>query len=251
MTRVELSDDGQLVAFVRATSVEAGGQPQEAALWIVERDGDNPRELVSADGLRAQLEASENENSELPCLEWIPNTLRLLYSGLVSPPFIGAQCLQGPTRGLYVLDTDSLASAELAPDEETVDFLPSPDGERIAILFSTGLAFVDVDDSLSGEADLTRVAGAPVYYCGPDYASLGNAWTQDSGALLVIGSRIFDRALGQGFTIWRVPVDGGPVEQLITLRGERAQLTPDGSAVTFVRWTAPFGQSGRFVVPLP
>lgn len=65
------------------------------------------------------------------------------------------------------------------------------------------------------------------------------------------GSIGFDRDLGPGFTLWRVPVDGSAAEPLIELRGEREQLSPDGSSLAYLRWTAPFGQARRFVVPLP
>ena len=48
-----------------------------------------------------------------------------------------------------------------------------------------------------------------------------------------------------GFTIWRVPVDGGTAQSLITLSGDYEELAPDGSIVTF-------GRGGMvFVVPLP
>src|SRR3990170_2932655 len=66
VTHVELSDDGQLVAFVRRIPSEAGGSGhQESAVWVVERSGDDPRQLVSTDELRARLGASETDNTSI------------------------------------------------------------------------------------------------------------------------------------------------------------------------------------------
>jgi hypothetical protein len=243
--RVELSDDGQLVAFVRRTLLGQNPRYGRSSLWVVERGGGNPRELVSDSQLRARLGATDDDDIDFPALEWIPNGHRLLYSITFFPAYLWEQ-------GLYLVDADTLASAELAPVNETVDFLPSPDGEHIAIFFSSGPAFAEVDNALSGNLTLTRPTGVtPALYCGRDCASFGNSWTQDSSALIVIGSRVYDRTLGPGFTIWRVPINGSPAEPLVSYRGERAQLASDGSVAAFIRWTAPFGKSRRFVVPLP
>lgn len=71
VTRVELSDDGQLVAFLHRTYFEAGGfdKHEKSALWVVGRNGEDPRELVSADELRTLLNASETDSTKFPRLE--------------------------------------------------------------------------------------------------------------------------------------------------------------------------------------
>ena len=234
--RVELSDDGQLVAFVRRTLLGRDPRYGRSSLWVVERDGGNPRELVSDSQLRARLGATDDDDIGFPALMWIPNGHRLLYNVTFFPPYLWEQ-------GLYLVDADTLGSAELVPVEEVTDFAPSPDGERIAVATSTNLFFVLVDDSLAGDVGSTYPAGE-VPGVGP-YSSMGEVsslrgWTQDSFAILV----------RRGNTIWRVPVDGGAAQSLITLRGDNEELAPDGSTVTFVRRGA---QSGgrRFVVPLP
>jgi WD40 repeat protein len=249
MIQVTLSDDGQLVAFVRRIPSEAGGsQQQESAVWVVERSGDDPRELVSTDELRARLGASLTDNTSILCLEWIPNTHRLLYSGSISPPFEGARCFQAGTKVLYLVDVETLAGAELAvPEASEVSFSPSPDGEHIAVGTQGGLYFVNVDDSLSGEVVFTP-SGGGMSGCGPFTL---RAWTQDSGAVLVRGSLVNEGNFTTRFTIWRVPVDGTLAEPLITFREDRDQLAPDGSVVSFERSTSPGGVYSRFVVPLP
>jgi len=242
VTRVEVSDDAQLVAFVRRTLLDGNPRYGRSALWVVDRDGANPRELVSDAQLRAQLGASDSDDTDFPALAWIPNRHRLLYSVTFFPAYLWAQ-------GLYLLDVDTLASAEVAPVEESVDFAPSPDGEHIVVLTYTELFFVNVDESLAGEVVFTHPAGGVpgrVPYILGDVSSL-RAWTQDSSAVLVRRGIDF----GGESTIWRVPVNGGPAQSLITFSGDSDQLAPDGSVVSFVRGTGPGGVSGRLVVPLP
>lgn len=247
--QVELSDDGQLVAFVRRTLLDGDPRYGRSSLWVVDRDGANPRELVSDEQLRSRLGASETDDTDFPELAWIPNSHRLLYSVMFFPAYIYAS-------GVNLMDADTLASAELVPVGESADFAGSPDGERVALLSETGPFFVDVDDALSGEVAFTHpVGGIP----GPGQYSLGagsgipslKAWTQDSAAVLIRGPMVSAGNLTTRWTIWRVPVDGAAAQPLISLSGDHVELAPDGSVLAFVRGTGPGGASGRFVVPLP
>jgi len=248
-TRVEISDDGQLVAFVRRTLLDGNPRYGRSSLWVVDRDGANPRELVSDAQLRARLGAFETDDTDFPELAWIPNSHRLLYSVMFFPAYIYAQ-------GVYLLDADTLASAELVPVTESADFAGSPDGEQVALLSSTGPFFVKVDDALSGEVAFTYPAGG---IPGPGQYALGagsgipslKAWTQDSSAVLIKGPMVSGGNLTTRWTIWRVPVDGEAAQPLITLNGDYVELAPDGSVLAFVRGTGPGGASGRFFVPLP
>ena len=244
VVRIELSGDAQLVAFVRRTLLDGDPQYGRSALWVVGRDGANPRELVSDAQLRARLGASDSDDTDFLALAWVPNSHRLLYSVSFFPTW-------GAPQGLYLVDADSQASAELVPAEVRNDFASSPDGEHIAVVTSDDLFFVSVDDSLAGEVVTTYPAGGvpgngPYNFGSSGEVSSLRAWTQDSTAVIV------RRGSGKGsrYTIWRVPVDGGPAETLIAFQGDNEQLAPDGSMMTFVRGLGP-DVSGRFVVPLP
>lgn len=249
VTRVEISDDGQLVAFVRRTLLDGNPRYGRSSLWVVDRDGANPRELVSDAQLRARLGASETDDTDFPEVAWIPNSHRLLYSVMFFPMYIYAQ-------GVYLVDADTLASAELVPITESADFAGSPDGERVALLSTAGPFFVKVDDALSGEVAFTYPAGG---FPGPGQYILGagsgtpslKAWTQDSAAIIIRGPMGSSGNLTTRWTIWRVPSGGAAAEPLITLSGDYVELAPDGSLLAFARGTGPGGASGRFVVPLP
>src|SRR5215216_2267827 len=55
VTSVMMSDDGQVIAFLRRSLVEQPELVEYVALWAVDRNGGNPRELVSAESLRQRL----------------------------------------------------------------------------------------------------------------------------------------------------------------------------------------------------
>lgn len=235
VTQVELSDDSQLVAFVRRTRSIQDPQRWESAVWVVARDGENPRELVSDDELRTLLAQAGLDADPAPWLQWIPGSHRLLYNtNQIASRF--------EARGLYLIDVDTLSNAELAPPQERVVFAPSPDGEYIALMHWPELElpyFVNVDDSLSGPFDFIHPSGAV-----PSREAV--AWTQDSTAVLV---KDFVPSSGQTM-IWLVPIDGSPSRPALTLRGDRDQLAPHGTAVTFVRGTGGFGPFQRFLAEL-
>jgi hypothetical protein len=221
-TRVRLSDDGQLVAFLRGLN---------PTLWVIDRDGQNPRQL-----------------DEAQAMEWIPNSHRLLYTR--SPNAYGST-----SQGLTLMDVDTRAGVEIAGAEDYVSSMASPDGEYVALVSSTELTFVNVDESLTGQVSLVRPAGVSGPFCGGNCLFAG-AWTQDSRAFLVKGSMIYPGAQRPGpidpqFTIWRVPVDGTSAEPLITLWGGNEQFAPDGSVVTFMRWLGHPGASATMVLRLP
>jgi hypothetical protein len=81
--RVELSDDGQVVAFLRRSVVRRADLDwyEQSALWAVDRNGENPRQLVSAEDLRELLNATETDSTNIPQMEWVPGTHRLLFTG--------------------------------------------------------------------------------------------------------------------------------------------------------------------------
>ena len=49
------SDDGQMIAFTRGSWVGGLDGYEQFALWAMNRDGGNPRELISAQDLRQRI----------------------------------------------------------------------------------------------------------------------------------------------------------------------------------------------------
>jgi hypothetical protein len=107
-------------------------------------DGSSPRELVSGVDLRALVNAAETESAEFTQLEWMPNTHRLLYRPAA---FSDEGQGGGQQGGVYLVDADSSAHAEVAPAEAGSEFVASPDGGQVAMVTPTGLSFYSLEGS--------------------------------------------------------------------------------------------------------
>jgi len=222
--RVELSDDGELAAFVRRSTFAAGGieDNEQSALWVVGLDGSSSRELVTAEELRAALDAAEGDSTGFTQMEWIPNSHRLLYNGNTYS-VIGQG--GGAQRGVYLVDADGSARVELAPAEASPEFVASPDGGHVAMVTPTGLSFYSFEGGRLRRDVLTYPAtGVPFPF------TPWGVWTQDSNAFLIAAPA------ESGITIWRVPVEGAQPQALITVDNANLQVifAPDGSGAAMV-----------------
>jgi hypothetical protein len=246
VVRVEMSDDGRMLAFVRV-SPGGEGEALRSSLWVAETSGAGAVELAQDGELRELLGASPSDNVGFHCVEWIPNGHRLVSIGGFGHPWDQGECVGSRAGSLFLFDADTGERiAPPGPPEMVSGILPSPDGEYVAVVTSdgirlNGLAFLDVDASLStGSASLRPVAG-PI---GVRPGEL-RGWSQDSSAVFVRGPE----EAGGGFVVWRVPADGSAAESLISLRGGEDRLAPDGTQMTFRGRGRPFAPTGWFFVP--
>jgi streptogramin lyase len=248
---VTMSDDGQVVAFLRRSPVKRSELDwyEQSALWAVERDGGNPRELVSAEALREHLNAGETDSTNIPQMEWIPGTHRLLYTGWTY--FVQAEGeSHAIPRGLYLVDADSLTDTVLLPAENSLRFVLSPDGRQIALLSTTALGLIHADGS-NWRQDLFRYTAVGV----PGRIIPAGVWTQDASAFLIAAPMESESNFMLNFTIWRVPVDGSPAQTLATITNSHSDsvtFSPDGRYAAFFRADSPgiATHSGWFVTPL-
>lgn len=232
---VTMSDDGQVIAFLRRSVVQlaAGEWFEQSALWAVDRNGGNPRELVSAESLRQRLNAAERDSTNIPQMQWIPGTHRLLFSGWKYIVIAEGESHAVP-EGLYLVDADALTDVALISSGNNLHFVPSPDGGQVALMSSDSLGFINVDGSNPRSDVLTYSSLAlpgPVFPTG--------VWTRDSRAFVITAS-FENTSAGMNFTVWRVPVDGSAPESLAEiLRSEPGSTTfsPDGKHVAFVQST--------------
>jgi DNA-binding beta-propeller fold protein YncE len=245
--RVELSDDGELAAFLRRSYFEADGfdRHEQSALWVVELDGENPRELVSAQELRDLLTAAETDSTNIPEMAWIPGTHNLLYSGWKY--FVVAEGESHATpEGMYSVDADTLERTVLAPAGNSLGFVPSPNGGKIALISTTDVRVMNADGSIQSQAILNYPAtGVPMRLI-PE-----GVWTQDASALLVAAPTESGPVPESNIVIWRVPVDGSPAHPLATIKVasyDSITFSNDGRYVAFSRGDSS-GQ-GWFTTPL-
>lgn len=232
---VTMSDDGQVIAFLRRSVVQLTESEwfEQSSLWAVDRNGGNSRELVSAESLRQRLNAAERDSTNIPQMQWIPGTHRLLFSGWKYLVQAEGESHAVP-EGLYLADADVGTDTTLVPAGNALRFVPSPDGEQVALMSPNSLGFINVDGSSPRSDILTysslRLPG-PVFPTG--------VWTRDSQAFVITAS--FENTNADiNFTVWRVPVDGSPSEPLAEiLRSvpDSTTFSPDGRHVAFIQYT--------------
>lgn len=252
---VSVSDDGQVLAFLRRSAVQLAEDPwtnwrEQSALWAIDRDGDNLRELISADALRSLLSAAETESTGIPQMEWIPGTHRLLYSAWRYIVQAEGESHAVP-EGLFLVDADSLSASVLMPAGSILHFVPSPDGQQIALMSPTGVGFIRADGSHLRSDALTYPEAA---LTGPLLPT--GSWTQDSRAVLITGSFELDPSFSISFTLWKVPVEGSPPEALAAIQRSEPRtvtLSPDGRQAAFAQYTdqEPSELAGWSIISLP
>jgi hypothetical protein len=130
---ITISDDGQVIVFTRRWL--DFNHCEQIALWTVDRDGKNAREIVSPAELRDTLGDTECDYPSVlfAQIEWLPGTHRLVYSVILDAP-------HAPPQGLYLADADTLVTTMLASSDHSLRFVPSPDGRQIALVSTTALS---------------------------------------------------------------------------------------------------------------
>jgi hypothetical protein len=247
---VTVSDDGQIIAFTRGSWVgDVLDGYEQFALWAMNRDGGNPRELISAQDLRQRINPHERDSSNFYQLGWVPQSHQLIFSGT---KYIvqGEGLSHAIPQGAYLVDTDKGSVTVLAEAAENLRFLPSPDGKQIALMSPSDVGFINVDGSNKRQDVLTY---AEVGLTGPLFPT--GAWTLDSRAFVMTGSFEQDPSFDVRFIIWRIPMDGSSPEALATVtRSHPGSVTfsADGKSASFLQATdqQPPEIAGWFITPL-
>ncbi len=188
---LRMSDDGQLVAFVRGWD----------GLWLVGTDGTEARSLVTSAEL-GELDP-EGTGPALNRFEWVPGTHLLAFNTRLQTA-IG----QAFSHDLHLVDADTLKWTTLLPPGEGGEFYYSPDGSQIALVTPNEISLIDADGSNRRDRVLTYTPVATYseyqYYAQPVWAADGRA--------LRVAIPPADPLTGsvQLMTIWHLPTDGSP-----------------------------------------
>jgi WD40 repeat protein len=257
---VTVSKDGQRIAFTRGSWVgDVLDGYEQFSLWAMDRDGGNPRELISAQELRQRMNPGERDSSNFYQLGWVSQSHQLIFSG--TKYIVQAEGLSHAIpQGAYLVDTDTGSVSVLAEAAQNVRFLPSPDGKQIALMSPSDVGFINVEGSNRRQDVLTY---AEVGFAGPLFPV--GVWTQDSRAFVMTGSFEQDPKLNVTFTIWRIPMDSAALngaardssapDALATVTGSHpssVNFSPDGKSVSFLQTTdqQPPEIAGWFIAPL-
>ncbi len=246
---VAASDDGQVIAFTRGSRVGDLDGYEQFALWAMNRDGGNRRELISAQDLRQRINPSERESSNFFQLSWVPQSHQLIFSG-TTYIYQGEGLSHAIPHGVYLVDTNTGSVNVLAEAAEHLRFLPSPDGKQVALMSPHDMGFINADGSNKRPEVLTFTEvglGGPLFPRG--------VWTEDSRSFVMTGSFESDANYNVNFTLWRIPTDGSSPEALGAVRGSdpnSVTFSPNGKNASFLQTTdqQPSEIAGWFIQPL-
>lgn len=236
---LSVSDDNQVIAFIRRSVVKISDLEwyEQSALWAVNRNGENPRQLLAAEDLRALLTTNERESSAFMQTEWVPTTHSLLFSG--TKYIVQAEGLSHASpQGVFLVDADLGSNTALAGVDKNLRFAASPDGRQVALMSTTTLSFINTDGS-SLRADVLTY---------PDMSLTASifptgVWTKDSQAFLITSFIESGTPAVMHFNLLRVPVDGSSTGTLasITQDSHPASVTysPDGKFAAYYIWPDP------------
>ena len=213
--QVYLSDDGQVLAYLRA------GPNDTVDLWQIDSSGQEPRQAISAAGFD-RMRTEPEQVGVIPFdLAWIPGTHRLAFN--TYPLLPGEAIWIYVPDDLWVFDLDSLRTFTLFPKGQGGHFSFSPDGKLAAVFSPAGLKIMKANGAILMEDALEgfQALGLGDYY---SYPSL--QWAPDSQSLIVAIPSGQDPFQPQaGAVIWRVPVDGSQPELVKEIPAYLAQVS--------------------------
>ncbi len=232
ITDVELSPDGRRVAY-SVRRADRARDRYRAALWIVDADGGEPRQLTSG----------ETEDL-MP--RWSPDGSRIAF---VSDRGAVAQGKERASRNLFLVD---LAGRErqLTPfDDDVKDLAWSPDGTRICVVAKAnwpagqGEPKVRVYERLryrsddEGLLDLRRrhlwlvdaASGAMDELTAGDWDDRDPSWSPEGGSVAFVSNRTPDRDRNTISDVWVIDLDDRALTLITGSDGpqEHPSFSPD------------------------
>jgi hypothetical protein len=217
---VKLSDDGEIVAFLR-----------EGELWAVNSDGSEERRLVGADDLDGMARRSDYQDAGVALyqFDWIPGTHRLAFNTRIQVR------IQVPVLNddLHVVDAETLEQTVLLPPGEGGDFVFAPDGSRAAIVKPGSISVIDQDGGNPQEV----FTHTPVVFGEniPHYVS--PAWASDGSALRVAVPPTDPSVPSAPTSVWHISMGGTPpilIGSIIASPSSQFLFSPDLSHVMYL-----------------
>jgi dipeptidyl aminopeptidase/acylaminoacyl peptidase len=237
ITDVQLSPDGELVAYVLRT-VDRERDRYRSAIWLVPAAGGTPRQLTSG----------ENEDL-LP--RWSPNGRHLAF---VSDRGEVPKGKERAPRNLWIVDRDGNERQRTRLDNDVRDAAWSPDGRRLVIVAKANRPdgasepTIRVYDRLryrsddEGFLDLRRrhlwildaTDGPPAALTDGDYDDVEPSWSADGREIAFISNRTEDRDRNTIRDVWVTDLAGN-ARRLTSSDGpqEHPSYSPDGRAVAY------------------
>ncbi|MGB7539932.1 MAG: hypothetical protein WBM17_15420 [Anaerolineales bacterium] len=227
---VDISDDGQMVAYVRHTSF---GQPGE--LRVVNYDGSGDRSLLTSAQVGALETAEAGQWIELFQVKWIPGTHNLLINTKVQYDGPGL----GRSDDLFLINAETGTMTTIFTAGNGGEIWPSPNGAKMVISGSTSLSLANID----GTGVIPNVVTFPAIITYSEYMYYPEpVWAADSSQFGVIIASADPLAAVTSGAIWLVNASTGAASLASTLNGNfffpHAVLSPTLDHVGYVVTTA-------------
>jgi hypothetical protein len=225
--QVYLSDDGQVIAYLRSTAADIQD------LWRIHASGADNELAIDAAGFDRMRNEPEQAGVLPFNLAWIPGTHRMAFNTYPLLPGEGTWIYV--PDDLWVVDLDSLERTRLLPAGRGGHFSFSPNGELAAVFSPEALKIIQADGRRVQEDALEgfQAIGLGEYY---SYPSL--TWSPDSLTLLVAIPVWEDLSQPQaGAIIWKVPADGSDPQLVKSIPAFLSQVafSPDLARVAYFR----------------
>jgi hypothetical protein len=228
---VDLSDDGQLVAYTRHDTYS-----EPAEIRVVNWDGSGDRTLLTS----AQVGALEPLPSgatlvDLYNTKWIPGTHNLLISTRAQ--------FEGPGLArfddLFLVNADSGVITTVFAAGNGGEAWPSPDGTKMVISRATSIAMSNID----GTGVVANIITFPAIITYSEYEYYPEAvWAGDSARFGMVIASEDPLASSPSAAIWLVDAATHTASLASTLSGNfffpRSILSPTLDRVSYVRPTA-------------
>jgi Tol biopolymer transport system component len=238
---VNLSDDGQYVAFTR-----------NGHLWVTNSDGSGEQQLTN-DETFASMDLSDISGNVVGIrvyeTAWIPGTNSLLFN---TSPLLGGPGLL-LSNDLWHADIDSGQVTNLRPVGEGGSFVISPDGSRVVLVTPEIISVMNL-----GSGDVQQVLTySPVltysefqYYARP-------VWAPDGSTLRVVIPPADPLGSSEPAAVYELYPDGSPPQLLGQVTIFMAQnhtnvaLSPDLSQLAYTQQEVEgSGPGNLYVAPL-
>jgi hypothetical protein len=233
VTNAYLSDDGQLVAFLRNVD------DVHLEIWAVNTDGTDKRRLLSSEDFDAMTTDAMAITTRPFAVDWVPGSHNLAFN--TSPLFEGPGLLLNDD--LHIIDADSANHRVLLPMGEGGMFYYSPDGEKLTVVTAQSINLLNADGT--GRAELLTYDPILTYSEYQYYPK--TVWLPDSSGLRVALPPADSLADSSAPTVlWSLPADGSaPVDLLevvaVPFFEDHPALSPDARQVAYL---APSGAVG-------
>jgi hypothetical protein len=205
-------------------------------LWAINRDGGSLRRLVSVDQFDEFLTGRhEAWMANFPTdLRWFSGTHQLSFGVY---PYINAVGAGSAAEGYWVVDLDTMMLEKWAHPDALDPYapkeIPSPDGQKIALVDRASISLLNADGSIICKDILTYQVNA----CseGPCWGAPTVVWAPDSLILRVL---VWDEdSFGESFSAWEIPSDGSSAQKLHTFNGMSYYtfLSPNQDYIAYLR----------------